>query len=227
MLPINPNCVYYSGYAAESSFCTLPAHPRGMRIAQTMTIFNSRKICFLCIHALFVMGIHAVLLTNTNTASPPQSAHNTQQSWSQKHDEDAREDTQHQRKYDLDLGLCRSLFRPLPPLRSNVFGKAAQRTDDRRAEPVSLRKHAHKGSKLLDLRAIGQVLPGFQPWSSGALLQIDLGKLLGNVRMACAKFLSDAKQCLVQPKARIDADHHKIQRVWQALADAVSPAARL
>ena len=41
------------------------------------------------------------------------------------------------------------------------------------------------------------------------------------------QFLSDAKQRLVQSKPRIHTDHHQVQRVRQALADAVSPVCRL
>src|ERR1035437_10963860 len=116
------------------------------------------------------MGIHSRLLANP--CAPTQSARYAQQSRGQQHDKDAGEDTQHQRKYDLDLGLGRLLLSPLPPLRSYVFGEPAQRTDDRSTEPVRLRKQAHKGSKLLNLRPFGQDLLGFQSRPAASTMHV-------------------------------------------------------
>src|ERR1035438_621536 len=74
---------------------------------------------------------------------PLESGHNVQHRRGQKHDEDAREDAQHQRKDDLDLGLPRSLLGVLPPLGANVLGESGQclrnRSEEHTSELQSLR----------------------------------------------------------------------------------------
>src|SRR5438067_4002725 len=152
-------------------------------------------------------------------------AHNVQHRRCKQHDEDAGEDAEDQRENDFNLRLCGSLFRGLLSLGPDLLRKSGERFCDRRAKFVRLREHADKRAELLDLRSLGEVLPGFESWPAGALLPIDLSELIVDVRMTDREFLPDAEQRLVEAKSRFDADHHKIKGVGNATPNALTAPA--
>ena len=126
----------------------------------------------------------------------------------------AEEDREDQ--FDAELGCL--FLGDLASLNPHVIGVTAQAGGDAGAEPVRLDQHRHQLLEVLDRGAVGQIAQRFDAALAGLQLQVDEGELLADLRMRLFKLLGNLQDRLVEPEARLHADHQQVQRVRQSPA---------
>src|ERR1700733_9391598 len=77
--------------------------------------------------------------------------------------ENTGEDKQYKGKEYFDFGFRGHLLGPLPSFQTNLVGKPAQCSDDRRTEPIGLHQHGYKQRELRNLRSLCRAFPCLQP----------------------------------------------------------------
>ena len=117
-------------------------------------------------------------------------------------DVERREQTEHQRKHQLDADLRRPLLGALPPLGARHLGVRAQRLRDAGAEPVGLHQHRHQRPHVVHLRARREVLERLEPRLAGAAFDVDQPQLLGQLGIGDRQLLGALENRLVERRAR-------------------------
>src|SRR6185312_3112454 len=134
-------------------------------------------------------------------------------------DEQRRQNEEHQRKQHLERRGRRLLLNRLAPLHAQRLGVDFQHVTNARSPLLALDHRGDERPHLFHSRAVVQSAERLLPRHSRIGLPVHNVELVGELGMHVANVARNTQQRGVQTDTRLDAHHHEVERVGDAVPD--------
>src|ERR1700730_15328847 len=118
--------------------------------------------------------------------------------WTDRHENDRRQNKYHQRGNHLDGSLCSLFFGPLPAFRAEGVGMHSESLGDAGAEAICLNQCTNKGADVVNSGAIDQVAQGLGAGRASPHLKIHQVEVIAQIDMGMMEVLPNPHQSLVK-----------------------------
>src|SRR5581483_2700707 len=143
------------------------------------------------------------------------------------YNEQSWQNTEKDRKYELDAQLGGLLFGHLTGLHAHIVGVTAQAGRDSGAEPVSLNQHGDKFLDVFRTAPVGEVAQRLGAALARFQLEVDQRELFTNLRMGVFQLAGDLGDALIETQSGLHADNQQVESVGKtALQGFLTPIGR-